>query len=71
MTIPLKLLGISGSLRKASYNTALIEATRLLLPKHATIHLYPLDEIPLFNSDIEDEATLEPVEQLKQAVAEA
>lgn len=46
-----KLLGISGSLRRASYNTALLhEAIRVFAPaEHQVADL----DIPLFNEDLE------------------
>ena len=51
----LKLLALSGSLRRASYNTAAIKALINLSPSHIEIVLGRIDELPLFNSDREDE----------------
>ena len=51
----LKVLGISGSLRKASYNTALLKACAKLMPAGMTMSGYArLDDIPLFNQDVFD-----------------
>ena len=51
----LKVLGISGSLRKASYNTALLKACAKLMPAGMTMSGYVrLDDIPLFNQDVFD-----------------
>ena len=64
-----RLLGLVGSLRKASINRALMNAVRDVLPDGATLTTFDrLGELPLFNSDLT--ATPEPVEALKQAIAE-
>lgn len=53
------ILGISGSLRQASLNTALLRAVMRIAPAEITVTLYrDLGELPLFNPDIE---TPEPV----------
>jgi NAD(P)H-dependent FMN reductase len=43
----MKVLGIAGSLRRASYNRALIEAAHDLMPNGMTIEPFELDDIPL------------------------
>lgn len=49
-----KILAISGSLRKASLNTALLRAVSKLAPADVRIELYNgMDKLPLFNPDIE------------------
>jgi chromate reductase len=48
-----RLLGISGSLRKGSYNTALLRAARERLPEGTTLELTTLHEIPLYDGDVE------------------
>jgi chromate reductase len=48
------LLGICGSLRKASLNRALLDAVRDALPAHARMEVYPSLDLPIFNSDLED-----------------
>lgn len=47
------ILGISGSLRKKSFNTALLTAANNLLPEGATLEVKTLHEIPLYNGDEE------------------
>jgi chromate reductase len=50
----MKILAISGSLRAASTNTALLRAAALLAPADITIDLYPgLGDLPHFNPDLE------------------
>lgn len=49
----MKILAISGSLRAASHNTALLRAAALLAPANLRIELYDeLGKLPLFNPDI-------------------
>lgn len=63
------LLGICGSLRKASMNRALLLAIGESLPHGASLTLFErLGELPIFNSDLVDP---EPVVHLKQAIAAA
>jgi chromate reductase len=49
----LKVLGIVGSLRKGSYNKALMQAATELLPRNAAIEVVYLAEFPPFNQDLE------------------
>lgn len=50
----MKILAISGSLRAASLNSALLRAVAYLAPADIFIELYPtLGDLPLFNPDIE------------------
>ncbi len=51
MVDKLKILGIAGSLRKASYNRAALRAAKKLEPEDATIEIFELDGIPGFNQD--------------------
>lgn len=52
----MNFLALSGSLRKASYNTAAINALKLMAPSHIHINIFSrLDELPLFNPDRDDE----------------
>ena len=49
----INILGFSGSLRRGSYNRMLLQAAIELAPKGITIEVFNLDEIPLFNADLE------------------
>jgi chromate reductase len=53
MADPVKILGIAGSLRKASYNRAALRAAQQLCPNDARIEIFELDGIPSFNQDEE------------------
>src|ERR1700691_5231617 len=48
----LKILGISGSLRKASYNSAALRAAQELAPAGMTIDIFDISAIPLYNEDV-------------------
>jgi len=64
-----KLLGISGSLRKGSYNSMLVrEAARLFEPD---AFVFADLDLPLYNGDVEAEGFPEPVERLCEQIREA
>jgi chromate reductase, NAD(P)H dehydrogenase (quinone) len=48
-----KILGFAGSLRKDSYNKALLSAAQELLPEDAELEIFDLEGIPPFNQDLE------------------
>jgi len=48
----MKVLGISGSLRERSYNTALLRAARELAPPNMEIGIFDLASIPIYNDDV-------------------
>ena len=62
------LLGICGSMRKASLNRALLDVVAELLPPHARMTQVDSLDLPIFNSDLEDPPA---VVQLKAAIAAA
>ncbi len=49
----MKILGISGSLRKHSYNTAALRAACELLPQNVTLEIFDLSSLPMYNEDFE------------------
>lgn len=53
MTTPISLLGISGSLRRQSYNTAALEALRDMLPADCQFTLADISDVPLYNGDLD------------------
>ena len=66
------LIGLSGSLRRSSYNTALLRAASRLLPDGFTLDLRTLDGIPLYNEDVETASGIPAaVAALKDALAGA
>src|SRR5262245_35958342 len=70
MTESIKILGIAGSLRKASYTKGALRAAQQLCPHGATLELFDLDGIPPFNQDEERNAP-QKVAQLKQKIRAA
>ncbi|HUG15626.1 MAG TPA: NADPH-dependent FMN reductase [Thermomicrobiales bacterium] len=66
-----RILGISGSLRQASYNSALLRAARDLAPAGAQIEIFDLSDIPFYNGDVESSGLPEPVARLAEAVRTA
>jgi chromate reductase, NAD(P)H dehydrogenase (quinone) len=65
-----RILGISGSLRRDSYNSAALRAAAGLAPDGATVETFALHGIPLFNQDEELNPPARVVE-LKRRVREA
>lgn len=53
MTTPIRILGIAGSLRRDSYNRSALQAATQLAPTDASIEIFELAGIPLFNQDEE------------------
>lgn len=67
----LNILGIAGSLRRGSYNRALLRAAAELAPDGLAIEILDLIEIPLYNGDVEAEGDPEAVARLKNAIGAA
>ncbi len=69
---PIRVLAISGSLRRSSYNTAALRAAAQVAPGDMQIEIITLHGIPNFDADLEaGEAPLPEVERLRTAIAEA
>jgi chromate reductase, NAD(P)H dehydrogenase (quinone) len=66
-----KLLGISGSLRRGSYNSALLRAATGLMPEDSVLEVASIRGIPLYDGDIEAQGIPAVVSQLKDAVVAA
>lgn len=65
----IKLLGVSGSLRQQSFNTALLRALSRLLPDEASLSIYAgLGDLPLFSPDVEAQGTPERVVRWQAAL---
>ena len=64
-----KILGISGSLRAGSFNTALLHAARALAPAGVELEVATLHGIPLYDGDLEQRDGIPPaVRALKEKV---
>ncbi len=71
MATPLHFLGISGSLRKASVNSAALRALTPLLPAHITLEIADLSDIPLYNDDVRAAGHPAAVDALRAQIAKA
>ena len=74
MTTPqLKVLAISGSLRKASYNTAALRAAQEVAPDGMAIEIVSIADIPFYNADVQEQgfpgAVMALAEQIRAADA--
>jgi chromate reductase len=66
------IIGISGSLRKGSYNTALLRAAAEQAAPPTKVEIVSIDEIPLYNGDLEEEQGLpSAVRTIKDQIAAA
>jgi chromate reductase len=68
---PLRVLGLAGSLRRGSYNRALLRAARELAPDGVEIDTHDLSGIPFYDGDVEAEGDPEPVALFKQRIRDA
>jgi chromate reductase, NAD(P)H dehydrogenase (quinone) len=68
----MRVLGISGSLRRDSYNSGLLRAAADALPSGVELELFDgLKAIPAYDADDDLDGGPEPVRALREAVAEA
>jgi chromate reductase len=67
----LKILGICGSLRKASLNMAALRACSELMPQGMTLQIAAIADLPIFNQDVLDAGMPEPVKRFRAEVAAA
>ena len=68
----LKLLGISGSLRKASTNTGLLRAFSSFADSVGfDMTILDYQDVPMYNQDVEDCGNPESVDRVRLAISEA
>ncbi len=65
---PISVIGLSGSLRSGSYNSALLRAAGELAPQSMRIEPYDISDIPLYNEDVRFAGFPEPVARLRDAL---
>jgi len=66
------LIGLSGSLRRGSYNSAVLRAAAAMMPPDSELRIESIAAIPLYDGDAERaHGVPEPVSRLKDAIAAA
>jgi chromate reductase len=68
---PIVVLGISGSLRKGSYNTALLREAVAMAPEGMRIETTSIRDIPLYDEDVHQAGMPEVVRRFREAIARA
>lgn len=63
-----RLLGLSGSLRLASNSTAVLRSLQDALAPKATLNIFPLHQMALYNEDDDGEHAPESVRALRSAI---
>ena len=65
-----RIIGISGSLRRESFNSSLLRAAVDVVPEGSTIEIASIREIPLYDGDVETTQGIPPsVQALKDLIA--
>ena len=68
---PPRLLGISGSLRKNSFCTAILHTIAARAAATVDLEIMPLTDIPLYNQDLDTDSPPPPVVALREAIGSA
>jgi chromate reductase len=72
MSPAIRILGLSGSLRSGSHNTALLRAAALSLPSGAELEVFDgLRDLPAYDADLDVEPVDPAVARLRDAIAAA
>ena len=71
MSASIHVVGMAGSLRAGSFNKSALRAAAQLLPDGMTLEIVSINEIPLYNGDIEAEGLPESVLKLISALSSA
>ena len=67
-TEPVRLLGISGSLRAASFSTAILQAVQAQLTPGTELRLMTLETIPLYNEDQDRQPALPSIAAFRSSI---
>jgi chromate reductase, NAD(P)H dehydrogenase (quinone) len=66
-----KIVGISGSLRRGSFNTSLLKILAEKALPAIEIRVVTLEDIPLYNADLDGEPEISAVAAFKRIIAES
>ncbi|WP_372966162.1 NADPH-dependent FMN reductase [Marinobacter sp.] len=67
----MKILAISGSIRKGSLNTQLLKAAAECVDQGTSVELFDLADIPFYNGDLDGDTKPAAVQALQEAIANA
>src|SRR5215211_8810811 len=67
----MNVIGISGSLRKGSFNSAALRVAQGLVPEGMTIERAEIGDLPLYNDDVRAAGFPPPAERLRAQIAAA
>lgn len=67
-TETMRVLGLSGSLRAGSFNTALLRAAQELAPPRMAIEIFDISTIPFYNDDIRLAGYPDEVAEFREAI---
>ena len=65
---PIRILGISGSLRKASFNSGMLRAAQEIVPDWVDFQIFDIRDIPFYDGDLEADGDPASVAALKEAI---
>jgi len=67
----MRVFGMAGTLRDESFNRRLLDAARAVAPQGMEIVPHDIEDVPLYDADLEKEGDPEPVQRLKRAIGQA
>src|SRR2546427_10842751 len=71
MASPVSVLGFAGSLRKGSFNTAVLRAAVEMTPADMRLETFDLHGIPLYDGDVEAQGLPAAVKRFRERIAAA
>lgn len=71
MAATIRAVGISGSLRQGSYNTALLRAAQALAPEGLAVEIADIRDIPLYDDDVRGKGLPLSVQRFRGQLAAA